>query len=213
MTPPRTLILAPLAIEARALAPLAKERAGIELVQTGPGVRCAEALRSRECDAVVLAGVAGGLVHRPSLIVRRVINAETGADFLAPGLSSGSTLVTVPRPLCTAHEKSAARETHGAELVDCEAAHVARTAAELGIPWRVVRVVSDGPEDVLPAQAARWVNEKGNTASGRVAASLIRNPMLMPELVRLGARTKRALAQLPALTAQTIDSLHREPAP
>ena len=79
-----------------------------------------------------------------------------------PGARSG-TLVTVDRPLVAAAEKAAwaARIGDGSAAVDMESAAWARAAAARGIPYIVVRAVSDAADEELPGYLSRCMDADG----------------------------------------------------
>lgn len=207
----RTLVITALEIEAKALRSVCAGRA--ELLCTGPGPACAEALRSRAERplALLLAGLAGGLSNDPPALVRTVIDDATGVRF-TPHLArddKGAVLVTVRDPVSSPALKRSLGQRHDAHLVDCEAAHAARACAALNVRWGVVRTVSDGVDHQLPAQAADWIDARGRTRTGRVLTDTLARPSLIPELRRLARNSKHALKELAPLVDHALNQLAR----
>ena len=60
--------------------------------------------------------------------------------------------------------------------------------------WGVLRGVSDGADDVLPACVSGWVDERGRTRVGRVLRDVLLRRVSVGELTSLGSRSKRALS-------------------
>jgi len=103
----------------------------------------------------------------------------------------------VDRPVLSAHEKRRLAEEHpSAMLVDMES-HAFASACEIrGLRWLILRSVSDGPQDELPAQAPSWVDAAGRTRPMRVAFDLVRHPREVPHTIRLAHAARRALKDL-----------------
>jgi len=84
----------------------------------------------------------------------------------------------------------------GAIAVDMES-HVAhRVAARNGVPFLVLRVISDGAEDALPPAALVAMKPDGSIALGAVLASLARHPGQLPALIRTGRDAEKAFRGL-----------------
>ncbi len=205
------LVLCPMRIErdhvARAL-----RRAGDQqtrLVQTGIGKHAIIATLEREAAGpafapgtlFVLAGAAGGLAHAvddaPPIV--RVIDTNgrswTPASPVAPdGL--GVTLVGVDHIVEGPADKHALHARTGAAVVDMESHAFAEFCDGLGLPWCVVRGVSDTPDQTLPARVLSWIDPAGNTRSARAAIDLLLNPSLVPHIVGVVRRSNRVLPRV-----------------
>ncbi len=192
------MVLCPLEIERRAASAAAAGRARV--VRTGPGAsavaRAVEAVDFRSIRLVVLFGVAGGLEETPGAVVAaEVIDGATGERWTPPaGDYGGVVVVGVAAPIGTVEGKRALAARTGAAIVDCESHGFARACSERGVRWMIVRGVSDGPGDTLPACAAAWVRDDGRTDARRVAADLLRRPALIMPVARLGRATRAAIA-------------------
>jgi adenosylhomocysteine nucleosidase len=152
------------------------------VAQSGPGAaRAGEAARRTAgagAGLLVSWGLAGGLgaTVAPGTVVlpRRVLAhgaeplsvdaawharlAALSADF---ALDCGD-LLTVPAALESPAAKRAAAAATGAVAVDMESAAIGSAAAGAHLPFVALRVVIDGCDDALPADAERWIDDGGN---------------------------------------------------
>jgi hypothetical protein len=210
------IIVCPLEIERRAVA-RAIESAGVNenlaLLCSGPGPGAVRAVlekmqlgQTREQagpkrllpHVVILAGLAGGLVvGEPGEVARvgRVVDSSGRGWTSWEGDVLGATTVVagVDQPVCTASQKRSLHERTGAHLVDTESHAFAQVCDAAGVPWCVVRGVSDGPDEALPEEAVGWVDSAGRTRAGRVVLDVLRRPRLVGDLRRLGAASSRVL--------------------
>jgi adenosylhomocysteine nucleosidase len=88
------------------------------------------------------------------------------------------------RPVASAAEKAELRETTGAIAVDLESFPVARLARWFGVPFAVIRAVSDAADRALPPAAQVGLGADGRPAVGPVFASLKSNPWQIGALIR-----------------------------
>jgi len=195
----RVLILCPLEIERRAAA--RRVGAACDVRRIGPGAgnvaRAMETITPRDYSLIVLFGVAGGLAltdRAPA--VAEVVDRQTGEHWRPPPADDeeGVTLLGVDRPVGSPQAKRDLHIRFGASLVDCESHEFARRCTALDVRWAIVRGVSDGPDEALPAQSARWVRSDGRTRLAGVARSCAGNPLIIRSLLELGRQTKDALA-------------------
>lgn len=125
-----------------------------------------------------------------------------------PGATpDGAVLAGVAAPLLTPQAKHALRERTGADLVDTESHVFASICADRAVQWAIIRGVSDGPDDALPRRVSEWVDERGRSRPGRVALDLLRRPLLIPRVHRLGRSTGAALRAASALLDTLLESL------
>jgi adenosylhomocysteine nucleosidase len=94
--------------------------------------------------------------------------------------------------LSTPSEKADAFARSGALAIDMESHHVARAAAERGLPFVAVRAISDQAREVLPAIMATFVDAEGQTKMSAVFAALIFGRVKIGELLQAGRASKRA---------------------
>ncbi len=169
------------------------------------------ALDERRPDAVLIAGVCGGL--DPSLapgaliLARRVVSegqpelAPDGALFeaarralRASGLQfASSTLLTADRPLGTRREKTDAWNAHGAAGVDMETYGVVAAVQARAIPWIALRAVLDPAREALPRELLDWRGEDDERA---IVRRIGRRPVAWPAYARLALQMRRALHAL-----------------
>ena len=93
-------------------------------------------------------------------------------------------------------DKAALYAKTGALAVDMESAVAARFAAARKLPFAVLRVISDDARHVLPPAALVAMKPDGGIAIGRVLASLLRHPLQLPGLVRMGRTSAKAFKAL-----------------
>ena len=132
--------------------------------------------------------------------------AEAG---MAPHAGS---IAGTDRLLATRAAKRALFEATGALAADMESHAVAELASAAGMPFIVVRAISDGADQALPAAAIRFLG-----ADGRIRPSaligVIARPAALAALVRLGLQTRRALGTLSQVARRASASLERSVQP
>jgi len=182
------------------------------LGMTGDGPARASAsisslLRDFPVSFLVGAGAAGAL--DPSLRTGEILVASRVVDEAgeapAPDVSLVSkavalgakpaTFVTVARPITSSREKSevarrfGAADTTGA-VVDMESAAWARAVASHGIPFVILRAVSDNFEEELPAFLSSCMAADGSIDRAAVARRLVLHPAALPRLLRVRRRVR-----------------------
>ena len=95
-----------------------------------------------------------------------------------------------------ADSKAALYGRSGALAVDMESHVAARFAFARGLPFAVLRVISDSAAHVLPPAALVAMKPDGGIAIGRVLRSLLRHPLQVPALIRTARGSNKAFAQL-----------------
>ena len=108
-----------------------------------------------------------------------------------PGDIAGSETI-----IATAAAKSALRAASGAVAVDMESAAVARLAREAGIPFAVVRAVSDPAQRALPMAARAGFGADGVADIGAVLQALLRRPYELPALIRTAIEAEAGFSAL-----------------
>jgi adenosylhomocysteine nucleosidase len=174
-------------------------------VRAGSGVSFL--LRESPVSLLVGAGAAGALV--PSLragdlvVARRVIDG-TGeapppdASFVARAVALGAipaTVLTLSKPICSSTEKKNLALRFGFSdsepaVVDTESAAWVRAAAGRGLPYVLLRAVSDTLEDELPAFLSSCLSPEGSVDRSTVARRLILRPAALPVLLRMRRRVR-----------------------
>ena len=182
----------------------------VVLVATGDGARRAGLAAAAICDAARPAallglGIAGALsadLAAGDLLAARRIRSGSGdapvpderllARAIALGATAG-TLLNVERPAVAAGEKAAlalSLDGAGPAAADMESAAWAHAAASRGIPYLVVRAISDRAEEGLPAYLARCLGEDGGIRRSSVAAHALLQPGTIPALLALRRRVR-----------------------
>ena len=92
--------------------------------------------------------------------------------------------------------KAALRLETGAAAVDMESHIAAAYAAEAGLPFAALRVISDPASRALPALARAAIKPNGKIDLRKVLGGLARNPMTLRALVSTGIDFNRALRSL-----------------
>jgi len=119
-----------------------------------------------------------------------VIDVRTGERFNCDGGSGDRWLVTSPI-VANEAEKHRLAAAYKADLVDMEAAAIARLAQMREIPFYCVKGVSDGFHDKLP-DFNRFIRPDGQfDMAGMVLFSILR-PWYWPSLVRMGENSSKA---------------------
>lgn len=202
----------------------------VVLAVTGDGARNAGAgiaalLEVVAVSRLIVIGVAGALtpdLEAGALVVAARVHDDGGASVLVPeealvGAAARAcggrpaTVITSARLADTpaARRTLLARAGVGVAtaVADLESAIYARAAAERGVPWVVLRAVSDTAAETLPALLERSRDPGGAVRRGRVLRGAAFSPGSIPALVRLRARLGRcaqalavsALALLPSI--------------
>ena len=89
-------------------------------------------------------------------------------------------------------EKSALYQQTGAMAADMESHLVAGAAARLGVPFAVLRCISDEADSALPPAIAVAMKPDGGLALGAIIKSILRKPLQMPDLLTALAGFNRA---------------------
>ena len=119
----------------------------------------------------------------------------TDSDHAGRRVVHGS-LVGVEKVIAGRAEKVQLRESTGAAAVDMESHIAAAFAAQAGLPFAAVRVISDPATRALPELAANAIKPNGDIDLRKVLRGLARNPTLLRSLVSTGRDFNRALRSL-----------------
>jgi hopanoid-associated phosphorylase len=98
--------------------------------------------------------------------------------------------------IASAGAKRAIHAASGAIAVDMESHVAARVAARHGLPFAILRVISDAADQALPPAALIGMKPDGGMAIGAVLASLARHPGQLPALIRAAIGAERAFRAL-----------------
>jgi len=169
-------------------------------------------LEGLEHPLVISAGVCGALdpaVSCGSLILPETVIGPRGERYAAAvahhrrhvaALSdrgmrfATGALATVAEVAATPGAKAKLREATGAVAVD-----------KAGCPGLVLRGVSDDAEDSLSPELAALVTEEGRVRKARAAATVLRQPAIVPKALKLQRATQRALATVADALQWSVD--------
>jgi adenosylhomocysteine nucleosidase len=162
------------------------------------GTRGLETALAEGVSGVVSFGLCGGL--DPALGVGDLVIDGHGAwvDELAealPGVVRGA-VAGSDEIVGSASAKAALRAKTSAIAVDMESHIVAEAATRAGIPFAVVRAVSDPADRALPRAAQAGFNRDGSVNVLAVLAALLRRPGELPALVQTARDAAKAFASL-----------------
>jgi adenosylhomocysteine/aminodeoxyfutalosine nucleosidase len=103
---------------------------------------------------------------------------------------SEAVLVSRDQVLTTAARKKAEAASSGADAVDMESSAVVGVAEEAGIPWCVVRVISDTVHEDLPLDFNRFMDASGQPQRIKIFIKSLFNPRLMIRLMAMEKTTR-----------------------
>ena len=126
-----------------------------------------------------------------SATLQRAVNARSLA--IRTGIFLGTDVEARDNDNTTLHKL---RKTSGAVIIDNESHLAAQFAADHGLPFLSVRVVSDSIHKALPPAALVALNEDGSADGAAVAKSILRRPWQIPALIRTAVEYGRALNAL-----------------
>ena len=167
-------------------------------IATGMGTKLATEGTERLLDAVpvdrvVVVGITGAISDDTpigTLIAPAVVaDAATGAEFRpAPLLDvePAGTMWTTDELLVDPDVLADLRD-RGVVSLDMETAAIAAVCEARGVPWSVVRVISDRAHDgSVDAEVFGLSNQDGTPNPKAVARYLVRHPHRIPALAKLG---------------------------
>lgn len=172
-------------------------------VGVGParaGAGAARVLDALAAQRVVITGVAGALddslevgdLVRPAAVVDVRSGVVRTPSTPAPG---GAVLATVEQVHLSGRGPTGEGDVRlpaGATAVDMETAAIAAACEARGIPWDVVRAISD-VAGTLTQDAASLLRPDGRADVFKAAHLVLRDPRALVRLVRLGLDSARAV--------------------
>ena len=174
-------------------------------IGAGAARRAAEAVIALfEPRVLCSAGFAGAL--NPKLKVgdlilpATVINASDGSRT---ALNNGMGVLVSFASVADPAQKKKLRDSFEAEVVDMEAAAVARSAEAHGKQFTVVKAISDDADFEFPAME-RFLSTDGEFSEARFAFFAALRPWLWPRVTRLARDGKRASRALCGFLSQEI---------
>ncbi len=162
------------------IGPVAARRASEAIIATfDPQVVC-----SAGFAGALAASLKVGDVVRPQI----VINAGDGSNVT---LGEGEGVLISYIEIANPAQKAKLRESYGAQLVDMEAAAVARAAESREITFIAIKAISDVADFDLPPMD-RFVKPDGSFSEMRFAWFAALRPWVWPQVLRLAANSRRA---------------------
>ncbi len=182
------------------------DRAVIAVI-TGIGPTLAEAATCRLLDGVdvelvIVVGIAGAIENQTPIgtlvLPQLVISGVSGPGHQPAPLGIGNvhgTLFTTDQLLHDPALHADLRE-HGVVALDMETAAVAKVCAKRGVPWSVVRAISDRAGDgLVDADIIGLTHPDGRPNMAAVARYLVKRPGALPRLIRLANDANLAAKQ------------------
>jgi adenosylhomocysteine nucleosidase len=173
-------------------------------VVTGVGTALAHAATVRLLDAVevewvIVVGIAGAIGNQIPIgtlvLPQLVVSGKDGSAHRPTPLRVG----TPYGKLWTTDELLLDRAQHadlradGVVALDMETAAVAKVCDDRGVPWSVVRAISDRASDgTVDAEIFRLIRPDGSQDLPAVARYLVRHPGALPRLMQLANGAKLA---------------------
>ena len=119
------------------------------------------------------------------------------AGMLRPEINAADgPLISLSIALETEDDKRAAHRRRGAVGVDMESHGVARAAHEAGVPFIVIRAISDAVEDQLPASVVPAMGAGGAIRPVPLVKGILKDPSELSQLADFGKKTAKANATL-----------------
>lgn len=182
--------------------PLRAQRAASDLCRVfapsalyGAGIAGALSASLRAFDLVVARRVRDGRAESPTP------DAELLARARATGDPAVGLLLTVDRPVVDPRQRAALAAALAPEepaAVDMESAGWARAAAAHGVPYAIVRAISETASEELPELLTRCVGPDGSIRRTSVVARALARPVAFPALLAMRRRLVHGAEKLAA---------------
>ena len=192
---------------------------GVELIVSGIGPQrasdAATVLVERGVKGLASFGIAGGLAEGlgpGDLVLSESVIGESGDRWAtdkkwreALGIRlqhltpSRGAVAESSRVVATPSDKRALHLATEASIVDMESASVLQAAAQRKLPGLVVRAVADDATTALPTAVRQAFDSQGNIRPGRCAMRALRDPRIIPDLIRVARGFSHATRTLKAV--------------
>jgi adenosylhomocysteine nucleosidase len=166
----------------------------LEIHLVGIGATQMPDLRHTPPNGIIMAGLAGALY--PALRIGDVVIDDCPAEFQPSGHFRTGKITASKKLVSTPLEKRLLFEQTGALAVDMESAVVRAAAAEQNLPFVSIRAISDTADESLDPAILGMVDSFGQPRIIPLALALLRRPMLIPRLIRLGKSSNLAAKNL-----------------
>jgi Phosphorylase superfamily len=204
-----TVILAPMKMEANAIAPALGE---IPVRIIGIGAKILDPDVFRQFDRIILAGLGGAL--DPALNIADVVSditpsPGTPGEGWDGGVFRTGKIYPSDHLISSVAEKQRVFRESGCIAVDMESFVVRQRCEEAGKEFVHIRAISDLASEALPDRIATWVDEVGEPKMAKVSADLMFHPGLVPVMMRLQSNSKLALKNLAAAVKSIVGNIPR----
>jgi adenosylhomocysteine nucleosidase len=231
----RVLVLAPMTMELKPIAKLLGARPSetgddrsyvgrcgsldvvVSQIGVGPSVAAASTQRlldQFDVERVILSGIAGG-IHPSSaigtvIVPDVVVEVSSGKELRPSRLGDTAMRGTVGTvdELIVDSSRIAGLVDQGIDALEMEASGVGSVCDERSVPWSVVRVISDRPDDEFADGAVLDTLRPDGTADPWAALRLmVTKPGRIPGLVRLGRNSSAAATKAARTTFGALQGL------
>jgi len=174
-----------------------------EILVTGMGQKNSDRAVSQRLSEnppalVLTCGFAGAL--NPELeLCDMVFDADSDAGISALLQQSGATPAKfhcAPRVATTVAEKTALRQSTGADVVEMESGVIREICRQKKILSATIRVISDAAYDDLPLDFNALMTADDALSLPKLALALIKSPKKIPQLMQLQKNTRAAAEEL-----------------
>lgn len=170
-------------------------------------------------SSVIVAGVAGGLTPglQPGDVVvaervvgdggaRPLVACPAGVALAEERGARRGVVVTCDRLLDSVEAKARVARTVGeaTAVADLESAEYVGSVDARGVPWLVLRAVSDTSDESLPSFLNECHDEGGAIDRSRVATKILSHPGALPTLLGLRERVRRASGRLGEIVEELV---------
>lgn len=161
-------------------------------------------------DRVVVVGITGavdedtpiGSLVDPEVVVLGSSGRKHRPDHILPGTPHG-TMWTTDR--ITPPEELPALRATGVVSLDMETAAIAECCERAGIPWSVVRAISDrATDEALDDEVFQLSNQDGTPKLGAILRYVLRHPGRIPKLAALAKGAKLATERAAATAIDAV---------
>lgn len=190
--------------------------------------RAAELLVAKGVTHLVSWGCAAGLspmVRPGDLVLPEFIVDSEGAKITIDtevyrhsksvlskvGGNHGGGLLTSSHLVSSAKEKNQLHVATGAIALDMESMAVAQVAKQRVLPFLAVRAIADPATSGLPRAVSVALNDQGDIVMAKLLLSILRCPLDIPRLIRLGWQFRKAKMTLKQVALHLDDLFVAKP--
>jgi adenosylhomocysteine nucleosidase len=196
----------------------------IEVLHTGVGEKiCRERignfLQDQQFDLLISAGFAGALNNElqiNDLLVAKnfsTVDLKQAHSLFSPLVIHPIDLLTVRAVIDSSEERERIARESGASAVDMETEFIALACATHGIPLLSLRVITDTPQEPLPAPPSVLFDIQGQrTHIAALAKFFLLNPSRLANLIRFASRIAGTRTTLANVLVEIVRNLHPKPA-